>query len=79
MTLELKKPISTLPISLKKHKLNLSTDGRQIHYTYNNQVKENHIIQLLEDIKKAKIPFKDLSTKQSSLEEIFVKLVQESK
>jgi ABC-2 type transport system ATP-binding protein len=79
LTLELKKPISTLPISLKKHKLNLSTDGRQIHYTYNNQIKENHIIQLLEDIKKAKIPFKDLSTKQSSLEEIFVKLVQESK
>jgi ABC-2 type transport system ATP-binding protein len=79
MTLELKKPISSLPSSLKKHNLILSSDGREIHYTYNNQVKENHIIQLLEDLKKMKIPLKDLSTKQSSLEEIFVKLVQESK
>lgn len=77
LSLTLVKPLSKLPISLKKYKLELSTDGAQLLYTYDTKSKENGITLLLDDLKKARIAFKDMDTSQSSLEEIFVQLVKE--
>ncbi len=77
LTLSLLKPITKLPVALKKYKLELSSTGIELVYTYDTKNKENGITHLLDDLKKAKIHFVDIDTKQSSLEEIFVQLVQE--
>ena len=79
LLLELKKPIKSIPTSLSKHKLEISQDGNQLRYNFNSQSSDKGIANLLDDLKKAKINYKDLHTKQSSLEEIFVELIKESK
>ncbi len=77
LSLLLVKPLKKLPISLKKYKLELSSNGEQLLYTYDTKSKENGITLLLDDLRKAKIAFKDMDTSQSSLEEIFVQLVKD--
>ncbi len=79
MKLQLTKKITKLPTSLKKYELELNASGEQITYTYDTSSVKNNITSLLDDLKKSKINFKDLDTSQSSLEEIFVSLVQEKK
>lgn len=74
LTLDLDRPIDTLPDSLQAHALELTSDGKQIIYTYNS--KENSTITaLLEDLRNAQITVHDLHTRETSLEEIFVELV----
>ncbi|TGN10449.1 ABC transporter ATP-binding protein [Leptospira ilyithenensis] len=75
LTIEVKK----LPAALKGYELELVSGGKQLIYTYDPQAKENGITNLLDVLRKSKIPFKDLNTTQSSLEEIFVQLVKEEK
>jgi len=45
-------------------------------YTYDTQASRTGITALLKDLSEAGIRFRDLETKQSSLEEIFVDLVK---
>lgn len=78
MILELRKPISKIPKSLEKYNLDLDAGGGKLFYTYNIHDEHTGITSLLEDLKKAKISFRDVNTAQSSLEEIFVQLVRES-
>ncbi len=77
LTLSLVKEISKIPAALKKYKLEISTSGKELIFTYDTKSKENGITQMLDDLKKAKISFMDLDTTQSSLEEIFVQLVND--
>jgi len=77
LQLTLLKALAKVPISLKKYKLELSPSGEQLTYTYDTKTKENGISFLLDDLRKAKIAFKDMETSQSSLEEIFVQLVKD--
>ncbi|PJZ69285.1 multidrug ABC transporter ATP-binding protein [Leptospira perolatii] len=78
LILDLNSPVRKLPTSLKSHELEISSDGKKLTYTYDTQSKQTGITNLLDDLRRAKIDFKDLNTTQSSLEEIFVKLVKES-
>jgi ABC-2 type transport system ATP-binding protein len=78
LILELRKPVKSIPKSLQSYDLELKKEGTELHYTYNTHEGHTGITGLLEDLKKAKISFKDLNTAQSSLEEIFVQLVRES-
>ena len=55
---------------------NVFTDGHELVYTYDTQGERTGITALLTDLGAAGIRFKDLSTSQSSLEEIFVNLVK---
>lgn len=77
--LDLSQPILSVPETLKKYELDLANEGKQLLYTYDIQDKRTGIASFFEDIQQAGIGFKDLSTNQSSLEEIFVQLVKESK
>ncbi|XDD49643.1 ABC transporter ATP-binding protein [Leptospira sp. WS92.C1] len=76
--LDLNQSLKKIPATLKTKGLELSKDGKQLVYTYDSHAKETGISLLLQELKKAKIEFKDLNTTQSSLEEIFVQLVKES-
>jgi mannose-6-phosphate isomerase class I len=55
----------------------LSAAGDQIVFTYDTQVERTGIAALLSDIHRAGIRFRDLETRQSSLEDIFVGLVSD--
>lgn len=76
LAVELQQPLDVIPSSLAAHDLELSSDGLQLIYTYDTQAERTGIRSLLNDLDEAGIRFKDLSTSQSSLEEIFVNLVK---
>jgi ABC-2 type transport system ATP-binding protein len=77
LTLQLQAALERVPVELAAYRLLLSGDGRELTYTYNTQGEQTNITQLLEDLDRAGVRFKDLRTTQSSLEDIFVSLVRE--
>ena len=77
LTVELQDEISKIPDSLDKYKLVLGKNKMSIDYTYNVQAEQTGITNLLQDIKDAGLKLKDLKTEQSTLEKIFVSLVNE--
>jgi ABC-2 type transport system ATP-binding protein len=75
LTLQLQQPLAQLPDALQSRGLALSADGNELTYTYDAQGPRVGVVELLKDLADAGIPFKDLHTTQSSLEDIFVSLV----
>ncbi|HEY9183592.1 MAG TPA: ABC transporter ATP-binding protein [Gammaproteobacteria bacterium] len=76
MTLQLHARLELLPASLAQFPLELHADGHELVYTYDTRGDRTGITTLLSALAEAGIRFKDLSTTQSSLEEIFVSLVR---
>ena len=56
----------------------LSDDRLQLTYAYDANAEHSGISELLDALSAAGIPFRDLRTTQSSLEDIFVKLVRDA-
>jgi ABC-2 type transport system ATP-binding protein len=79
LTLQLHKKLDAIPGELAPHHLSLAADGSELIYTYDTQGERTGITALLKDINLAGIRFKDLSTTQSSLEDIFVDLVRQNR
>jgi ABC-2 type transport system ATP-binding protein len=75
LILDLQHKADALPPELAAYHLTLISDGMQLVYTYDTHAERTGITTLLSDLSKAGIRFKDLNTKQSTLEEIFVGLV----
>ena len=75
LSLELTQPIDALPDSLSGMGLSLSENGSSITYEYDANAEQNRIADILSALSAAGIHFKDISTHQSSLEDIFVALV----
>jgi ABC-2 type transport system ATP-binding protein len=75
LSLELAEPIKLLPDSLSRFQLSLSQDGSCLTYEYEGNGEQSQIADLLSALASAGIHFKDISTRQSSLEDIFVALV----
>jgi ABC-2 type transport system ATP-binding protein len=76
LVLDMKQPIDSLPESLAKYNLEISADGKQLTYTYETHASRTGITALLQSLNDAGLAMRDLNTSQSSLEEIFVKLVR---
>jgi ABC-2 type transport system ATP-binding protein len=76
LTLELHENLQAVPASLDQYGLELAGGGAELVYTYDTKGERTGITALLKDLADAGIRFKDLHTKQSSLEEIFVSLVR---
>jgi ABC-2 type transport system ATP-binding protein len=77
LTLHLAEPLAAVPGELARYRLDLKAGGEDLVYTYDSKDDSTRsITALLDDIEKAGIHFKDLKTRQSSLEEIFVTLVK---
>jgi ABC-2 type transport system ATP-binding protein len=79
LTLQLHKKLDTIPAALAAHRLTLAADGNELIYTYDTRGERTGITALLDDLGQAGIGFKDLSTTQSSLEDIFVDLVRQTR
>jgi ABC-2 type transport system ATP-binding protein len=77
MTLHLQEKLEHVPPALKSHQLELANGGGELVYTYDSEAGRTGIASLLGDLSKAGIRFKDIQTKESSLEDIFVSLVRE--
>jgi ABC-2 type transport system ATP-binding protein len=77
MLLDLTKPLAAIPEGLSKYDLTLENDGCRLVYTYDTKARHTGITDLLRALSVDDIKFHDLNTQQSSLEEIFVKLVND--
>ena len=77
LVLELTAPLTAIPAELSAHALALSDDGSKLVFTYETHGERTGINRLLADLASAGIGFRDLETRQSSLEDIFVGLVKD--
>ena len=78
LALTLKKPLESMPQALTGYDLELADDGCQLIFTFDKSGERTGVTQLLNDIKKAGLTVRDIETRQSSLEDIFVDLVKET-
>ena len=79
LKIELTYPINVIPLSLEKFNLKIDNTKRILTYTYDTKADKTGITSLLSEIKNQGMILKDISTKQSSLESIFLNLVKEAK
>ncbi len=77
LTLHLQQPLTAIPDALSEYNLELQCDGNELVYTFDTQKEHTGIASLLRKLNEYEIDFKDLNSKESSLEEIFVSLVRE--
>jgi len=76
LRLHLQAPLERVPDALADFELDLAADGHELVYTYDTQARRTGITALLGELNTAGIKFSDLTTSQSSLEDIFVNLVK---
>jgi ABC-2 type transport system ATP-binding protein len=77
LTLNLSEPMNEVPTELADWNLALKADGHELEYVFDGQAERTGIPSLLGKLRDLGIGFKDLNTRQSSLEDIFVSLVSE--
>jgi len=75
LTLTLTEPLATLPVTLSPWGLTLSDDGHELRHDFDVNADHGAIREMLRALDDQGIAFKDLNTRQSSLEDIFVQLV----
>ena len=76
LTLHLQRPLAQIPAALAYQALALSADGNELVYTFDAQGTHTGITDLLRQLGEHGIDFKDLQSSQSSLEDIFVNLME---
>ncbi len=76
LTLCLHDKLDRVPDALAPYRLELAADGCELVYTFDSDQRRTGITDLLRSLNEAGIAFKDLQTRQSSLEDIFVDLVR---
>jgi ABC-2 type transport system ATP-binding protein len=79
LSLELTERLQAIPAALAPYRLELSPDGTKLVYTFDSDGERTRITSLLKALEEARIAFRDIQTRQSSLEDIFVSLVQKKK
>ena len=77
LKVKLKKSITKIPKSLAKYKLKLIDDGKSFNYYYNTGNVKTGITSLLSDMNDIGINLFDIQTEETSLEEIFVKIIKD--
>jgi len=76
LMLSLQQPLDRIPPDLADQPLELCEDGSQLIYTYDARTEHTGIAELLRELNRRGIDFKDLRSRESSLEDIFVSLVR---
>jgi ABC-2 type transport system ATP-binding protein len=78
LTLHLQQPLAVVPAELADRRLELKAGGSELEFTFDAN-ESTSISSLLRQMSELGIGFKDLNTRESSLEDIFVSLVSERK
>ena len=76
LVVELKSSIDDIPAELGDYGLEMSTDGTKLTYTFDARQERTGMTALLSSLSQAGLVVKDLNTRQSSLEDIFVDIVK---
>ncbi len=76
LILMLQRPLESVPPALAQYGLQLSEDRMQLVYGFKAEEDRSRMVALLRELGEQGIEFKDLQTRETSLEEIFVKLVR---
>ena len=79
LTLHLAEPLEAVPPELADWNPILAADGTELLYTFDGKAEHTGIPSLLRRMTDLGIPFTDLHTRQSSLEDIFVSLVSQGR
>ncbi|MFN3388555.1 MAG: ABC transporter ATP-binding protein [Allosphingosinicella sp.] len=79
LTIILSEPMDAVPPELAEWAPTLNADGYELDYEFDANAERTGVPSLLRRLSDLGIGFKDLNTRQSSLEEIFVSLVTERK
>jgi ABC-2 type transport system ATP-binding protein len=77
LTLNLAEPLAAVPPELGEWELVLQAEGHELLYVFDANAERTGVPSLLRRMSDAGIGFKDLNTRQSSLEDIFVSLVSD--
>lgn len=77
LTIELDQPLQAIPQGLAGRDLGLSDDGRSLSFDYDTRADRTGIARLLGDLAAEGISVRDVSTRQSNLEDVFLSLVSE--
>jgi len=77
LTLNLQAPLAAIPSELAEWPLTLKAEGHELEYVFDANEERTGVPSLLRRMSELDIGFKDLNTRQSSLEDIFVGLVKE--
>jgi ABC-2 type transport system ATP-binding protein len=75
LKITLSDPVEAIPAGLEEWHLVLEDDGHQLCYAFDSNAERTGIASLMRKLGDLGIAYKDLSTRQSSLEDIFVQLV----
>lgn len=78
LVLQLQSPMGVLPASLADRGVVLAKGGNELVYSFDAGSQNKGIASLLKELNELGVEFGDLKTSESSLEEIFVSLVQAS-
>ena len=76
MDIALVDPMRVIPAELDEWHLSLEDEGHCLRYVFDAQAERTGIPSLLRKLSDMGIAFKDLDTSKSSLEDIFVDLVE---
>ncbi|WP_187431054.1 putative ABC transporter ATP-binding protein YadG [Roseobacter fucihabitans] len=79
LDVQLSAPLEAIPPLLAKYNLTLCDDNQTLTYSYDTRAERTGITKLLSDVSAAGLVLRDVLTRQSSLEDIFVGLVHEEK
>ena len=79
LKLTLIEPLEAVPEALREFPLTIEDQGHVLAYMFDSNAERTGVPTLMRRLSEAGIAFKDLSTHQSSLEDIFVELVGESR
>jgi ABC-2 type transport system ATP-binding protein len=77
LTLHLQEPLAAIPPELGDWRLTLKSNGNELEYVFDVNDERTGVPSLLRRMSELGISFKDLNTRQSSLEDIFVGLIKE--
>jgi ABC-2 type transport system ATP-binding protein len=75
LILKLARPIDRVPAALSAYELERADDGKTLTFTFHAERDRSKMSELLKALSAESIELVDLQTRQSSLEEIFVRLV----
>ncbi|WEX76009.1 ABC transporter ATP-binding protein [Sinorhizobium numidicum] len=75
LRVELAQPLERVPDTLSSYDLRLEDEGHRLIYDYDTSADRTGITALLAALAEAGIRLRDISTRQSSLEDIFVEIV----
>ena len=79
LRIELQKPLKKLSSSLARFNLEIIDSGSSLLYTYDKNAGRTGITKLLSEMNASGVILKDLQTQETSLEDIFIDMIQKDK